>query len=252
MLFGLVAERPEIRRYLPVIVHETLGQTLPDGAASAAFLWLQAHGLAQLMPDSVRRAGFEGEGLDLGEALFEAIMSQESGIVFTVDGYDETWNRVANPDRRVTLAIPELLDELAGLHDEPEARDPDYPFVLSAGERRSHTANTIYRDPSWRKTDSQGALRIHPEDAKRLGVADGGRARLTTKRGSVETIVEVTDALQLGYVTIPNGLGTSYPGEDGSESIRGIPPNELTASEDRDWLAGTPHHKHVAARVEAV
>jgi formate dehydrogenase len=29
-----------------------------------------------------------------------------------------------------------------------------------------------------------------------------------------------------------------------------VAPNELTASEDRDWLAGTPWHKHVRARVE--
>ena len=113
MLFGLVAENPELRRLLPVIVHETLGQTLPDGAAAASFMWLQAHGVAQLMPDSVRRAGFEGEGLELGEALFEAILARESGLVFTVDGYDETWNRVANTDRRVSLSIPELLEELA-------------------------------------------------------------------------------------------------------------------------------------------
>jgi hypothetical protein len=34
--------------------------------------------------------------------------------------------------------------------------------------------------------------------------------------------------------------------------VRGVAPNELTASEDRDWLAGTPWHKHVAARVEAI
>jgi len=32
----------------------------------------------------------------------------------------------------------------------------------------------------------------------------------------------------------------------------GAAPNELTASEDRDRFAGTPWHKHVAARVEAV
>jgi anaerobic selenocysteine-containing dehydrogenase len=251
MLFGLVAEDPELRRLLPVIVHETLGQTLPRGAAAASFMWLQAHGLAQMMPDSVRRAGFEGEGLELGEALFEAIMDEESGIVFTVDDYDETWNRIANPDRKVRLSVPELLPELAGLHDEPETRDPDFPFVLSAGERRAHTANTIYRDPAWRKTDAEGALRLHPEDAERLGISDGGRARLTTKRGNVETVVEITDTLQPGYVTIPNGLGVAYPGEDGTERIHGVPPNELTASEDRDWLAGTPHHKHVRARVEA-
>jgi formate dehydrogenase len=34
--------------------------------------------------------------------------------------------------------------------------------------------------------------------------------------------------------------------------VTGAAPNELTASEDRDWFAGTPWHKHVAARVEAV
>jgi len=30
----------------------------------------------------------------------------------------------------------------------------------------------------------------------------------------------------------------------------GIAPNELTAAEDRDWIAGTPWHKHVRARIE--
>jgi anaerobic selenocysteine-containing dehydrogenase len=183
--------------------------------------------------------------------LFEAILERESGLVFTLDDYDETWKRVANPDRKVTLSIPALLEELDGLEDEPEVRDAAFPFVLSAGERRAHTANTIYRDPAWRKTDADGALRIHPGDAERLGIGDGGRARLTTKRGSVETVVEVTDTLQPGYVTLPNGLGLAYPGEDGNERVRGVAPNELTASEDRDWLAGTPHHKHVPARVEA-
>jgi anaerobic selenocysteine-containing dehydrogenase len=225
---------------------------LPDGAAAASFLWLQAHGLAQLMPDSVRRAGFEGEGLELGEALFQAILSSESGLVFTVDPYEESWTRVANSDRRISLSVPELLDELAGLRTEAESTDAEFPLVLSAGERRAHTANTIYRDPAWRKTDGGGALRVHPSDAERLGIHDGGQARLTTRRGSVETVVEVTDTLQPGYVTLPNGLGTAYPDADGHEQVHGVAPNELTASEDRDWLAGTPHHKHVRARVEAL
>ena len=54
----------------------------------------------------------------------------------------------APTDGRIHLALPELLDELRGLADEPAtAADPDCPFVLSAGERRSFTANTIIRDP---------------------------------------------------------------------------------------------------------
>jgi hypothetical protein len=34
--------------------------------------------------------------------------------------------------------------------------------------------------------------------------------------------------------------------------VTGQAPNELTASADRDAWVGTPHHKHVRARVEAV
>jgi formate dehydrogenase len=53
-------------------------------------------------------------------------------------------------------------------------------------------------------------------------------------------------------VSLPNGLGVDYPDELGRPSVTGVVPNELTASEDRDAFAGTPWHKHVPARVEAV
>ena len=124
--------------------------------------------------------------------------------------------------------------------------------MLSAGERRSSTANTIYRDPSWRKKDSDGALRINPADAARLGVGDTSRVRVTTKRASLEATVEITDTLQPGHISLPNGLGLDYPEDDGHRVLHGVPADELTASEDRDWLAGTPWHKHVRARVEVV
>ena len=47
-------------------------------------------------------------------------------------------------------------------------------------------------------------------------------------------------------------LGLDHTTEDGERIQTGVAPNELTASEDRDWLAGTPWHKHVAARIEAL
>ena len=248
-----LAERPHLGPLAPVVLYETLGPTLPDGAAAAALLWGAAHTCAQTYPDSVRRAGFEGDQFGQGEALFEAILSRPSGVVFTVDEYDETWRRLATTDGRVNLAIPELLQELAALRDEPAPAPPsDFPFVLSAGERRSSTANTIFRDPAWRRKDPLGALRMNPSDAARLGIAVGGRARLTTRRGRAKVAVELTDALQPGHVSLPNGLGLEFPGEDGAPVVTGVAPNELTASDERDWLAGTPWHKHVPARIEAV
>jgi anaerobic selenocysteine-containing dehydrogenase len=234
----------------PLVLYRTLGPALPYGAASAAILWGAAHRCARSFPDSVRRAGFVGEGLELGEHLFDAILTSPSGVTFTVDEYDDSWRRVRTPDGRINLAIPELLDELAGLGEPPPA-DVLFPFVLSAGERRSFTANTIFRDPAWRKRDVDGALRVNPDDAQRLGLADGGRARLTTRRSSVEVVVEVSDVMQSGHVSLPNGLGVDYPDDTGVVTA-GVAPNELTASEDRDWLAGTPWHKHVPAQLEPI
>jgi formate dehydrogenase len=202
----------------------------------------------------VRRAGFDGASpIEQGERLFDAILTTRSGVVFSDDPPEVTWDRLEHDDRRIHLAIPDLLAELRALREEdPAARDPAFPFVLAAGERRTSTANTIYRDPAWRRKDAEGALRMNPADAARLGLCDGGRARVTTKRGSVEAVVAVTDTLQPGHVTLPNGLGLAYPDGQGGETVHGVAPNELTASEDRDWLAGTPWHKHVRARVEAV
>jgi formate dehydrogenase len=250
--FAALGANPKLAGMAPVVLYETLGKTLPDGAAAAAVIWALAHNCARAYPESLRRAGFDGDPIAQGEALFDAILASRSGVVFSVDEYDETWQRLETDDGRVRLAIPELLAELGTLRDEdPSQRDPAFPFVLAAGERRTSTANTIFRDPAWRKKDADGALRICPEDAAALGIADGGRARITTKRGSVVATVEITDTLRPGHVTLPNGLGLAYPDENGNETVRGVAPNELTASEDRDWLAGTPWHKHVAARVEA-
>jgi anaerobic selenocysteine-containing dehydrogenase len=248
----LTAERPDLAGLAPVLLYETLGPTLGDGAAAAAVLWGAAHTCAMTYPDSVRRAGFAGEGPALGEALFEAIRSRRSGVTFTVDEYEETWKRLCTPDGKVNLSVPELLSELAALRDEKGATDAEFPFVLTAGERRTSTANTIFRNPAWRKKDADGALRISPADAARLGVASGGRVRVTTRRGSTLATVEVNDGMQAGHVSLPNGHGLSYPDERGRAVVHGVAPNELTASEDRDPIAGTPWHKHVRARVEAV
>jgi formate dehydrogenase len=245
--------RPEFGRLAAVLLYETLGPTLTgtdgDPAAGAAALWGLAQRCALTFPDSIRRAGIGDDGAPLGEALFEAILSSPHGVTFTVDEYDETMRRLETSDGKVSLAIPTLLAELATLGHAPHSADSAFPLVLSAGERRSSTANTIQRDPGWRKKDQQGALRVSLDDAARLGLTDGDRARITTKRGSAVATVEVTDTLLAGHITLPNGFGL---GPSGSSDAVGVAPNELTASDDRDWFAGTPHHKHVPARLEKV
>lgn len=244
---------PQLAALASFVLYETLGPELPDGARAAAALWGLAHRCALLHPDAVRRAGHAGEGPALGEALFDAMLHGRSGITFTLDEYEDAWSYVKTADGRIALAIPELLEELHALRDsEPGWTSDEFPFVLSAGERRAATANTIIRDPLWRKRDAQGALRIAPADAERLGVEDGARVRVTTAAGAVETAVEVSAAMQPGHVSLPNGLGVDYPGADGRPQLTGVALNELTSLQWRDPRALTPWHKHVPARIEAV
>jgi anaerobic selenocysteine-containing dehydrogenase len=245
---GAAAANPSVGQLAPYVLYETLGPTLPEGLAGAAALWGLAHRCFMAYPDAVRRAGFAD-----GEELFDAILAGRSGITFSVDEYGDDFGYIRNPDGRIALEIPELLAELAALVDaRPGHTTAELPIVLSVGERRAYTANDIFRDPRWRKRDGDGALRVSVEDARRIGLQDGGRALITTARGSAEATVEVSDAMQAGHASLPNGFGLDFTAEDGNTAVTGVAPNSLTSSDWRDPFAGTPWHKHVPARLEPV
>ena len=245
--------KPELAGIGAVVLYETLGQTLPEGMAGGAVLWFSAQQCARRYPSAVRAAGFDGADDELGDQLFDAIIRERDGVVFTKHSYEQSWDMVKTPDKKINALIPELLEDLANLADEPiDYRTAEFPFILAAGERRSFTANTIMRDPAWRKKDAEGALRITPSDAAAVGVEDGGRIRITTPGGSAVAVVEVNDSLLDGFVTLPNGMGLDYAPAGGDPEATGVSPNELTTVDWKDKYAGTPWHKHVPAKLEAV
>jgi len=166
-------------------------------------------------------------------------------VTFTVHEYADDWALITHADHKIALPMPEMLADLRALRDaQPGLTTAEFPIVLSAGERRAFTANDIFRDPAWRSRDTDGALRVSVEAAAAIGLADGGRARITTAAGSAEAVVEVCEAMRPGHASLPNGFGL-----DGSP---GVAPNSLTSSQWRDAYAGTPWHKHVPARIEAL
>jgi hypothetical protein len=250
LFFGFIAEHPELARMVPLVLYRTLGPTLPDGAAAAALLWGASHMAAMQLRPSLERAGFTGEGMALGEALFDAILASERGVTFSIDEPLDSWTRVRTPGAMVHLDNEVMLEALGALATAPPpGSDPDFPLVLSAGERRSFTANTIFRDSGWRKRDAEGALRVSAHDAESLGLTDGGLARLTTQRGSAQVRVEVSDMMRKGHISLPNGLGVTATPD--AQRV-GVAPNELTSAAHRDPIAGTPMHKHVPARLEPI
>lgn len=246
--FTALATNPALNKVLPFVLYETLGPTMPEGLQGAAALWGLAQKAVMTYPDAVRRAGYPD-----GNSLFEAILSSETAITFTVHEYSDAWSLISHADRKIALAMPEMLEDIRALHDaQPGLTTKEFPIVLSAGERRSFTANDIFRNPAWRSRDADGALRVSVEDADALGLVDGGRARITTAAGSAEAVVEVSEVMQSGHASLPNGYGLDYVAADGEVTVAGVAPNSLTSTEWRDSYAGTPWHKHVPARIEAV
>jgi formate dehydrogenase len=246
-VMGGVMGNPRLRDQAPVLLYRTM--PLPPEVREGAIVLALALRAAMKSPASLARAGFGGSPFEAAQALFTALLEKPWGVVFAVDQWSDVLERIATDDRKIHLALPDLLAELKKVGSGTTPRDPAFPFVLSAGERRSFTANTIIRDPAWRTKDAGGALRMSPEDAAALGVTAGDRVRLTTRRGSVTVGVELTDTMQRGHLSLPNGLGLAYPREGGPEAV-GVAPNELTADSDRDPFVGTPWHKGVPAAVE--
>ncbi len=230
---------PRLAPMAPVILYRTL-ELAPQLKEGAVLLGL-ALKAAMKDPAPLARAGFGGGPLEAADKLFTAMLSSASGLVFAIDEWSEVLGRISTPDGKIQLALPDLLSELTRvLSEAPTRDDPAFPFVLSAGERRSFTANTIIRDPAWRKKGAEGALRISPADAQALGLTTGATAKVTTKRGSAIVTVEVSESMQRGHVSLPNGHGIGS----------GVAPNELTSEGDRDAFVGTPWHKFVPARIE--
>ncbi|HKE77335.1 MAG TPA: molybdopterin-dependent oxidoreductase [Acidimicrobiales bacterium] len=84
-------------------------------------------------------------------------------------------------------------------------------------------------------------LHVHPDDAARLGLADGADAAVASRTGRVTIPVEVTDAIRPGVVSIPHGWGHDLDGVELSVARRhaGVNSNLLADDELMDPLSGT-------------
>lgn len=129
------------------------------------------------------------------------------------------------------------------------SEDSEYPFVLASGLRTRWTANTIQRDPAWRKARGPHCeLNLAPADAAQLGFEKGDVARIETRRGAIELPVAIDAKLVAGHCWMPNGFGVEY-GTDGALERQGANCNEITDATDRDPFTGCPHHRYVRVRI---
>jgi anaerobic selenocysteine-containing dehydrogenase len=149
--------------------------------------------------------------------------------------------------------LPDVLRTPSGMVElAPEPLVADVDRLRSALDRPAGGMRLIGRrdlrsNNSWMhnvevlvKGRPRCTLHVHPEDASRLGLADGGPASVTSRAGTVTIPAEVTDAIRPGVVSIPHGWGHDLPGVELSVARRyaGVNSNVLADEELVDPVSG--------------
>ncbi|HWI31927.1 MAG TPA: molybdopterin oxidoreductase family protein [Microbacterium sp.] len=143
------------------------------------------------------------------------------------------------PSGMVELAPPAIVADVERL-GAALARERNGGIVL-IGRRQLRSNNSwMHNLPALVKGKPRCTLHIHPEDAARLGVADGDDARVSSSVGSIEVAVELTDAIMPGVVSIPHGWGHDAPGVrlDVARRHAGVNSNVLADESQVDPLSG--------------
>jgi predicted molibdopterin-dependent oxidoreductase YjgC len=83
-----------------------------------------------------------------------------------------------------------------------ELPDDDYPLILTTGRNlyHFHTGEMTRRSKGLDERHPIEKTEINPIDAQKLGIIDGDKIRITSRRGTLTTIAKVTDKILEGIV----------------------------------------------------
>ncbi|HEY2359616.1 MAG TPA: molybdopterin-dependent oxidoreductase [Candidatus Angelobacter sp.] len=162
------------------------------------------------------------------------------------------------PSGKIELAPAILIDDLKRPASDLGRSMPELVIV---GRRQLHGNNSwMHNLPVLAKGAARCIALVNPNDAARLGLEDGGRARIAHDGRSIEAEVEITDEMMPGVISLPHGWGHDQPGAqlEVAATNPGANLNALMDENRRDPLSGNAvlsgmevEMKPVAARVLA-
>ena len=147
---------------------------------------------------------------------------------------------LATESGRLELAPALFVEDVARLRAELTARSERGGLVL-VGRRHLRSNNSwMHNVRALAKGPERCTLRVHPEDAAQLGLAEGGPARVRSRVGELTAPVELDAGLLRGVVSLPHGYGHAAPGTQLAEAARhaGVNSNLLTDERDLDVPSG--------------
>jgi anaerobic selenocysteine-containing dehydrogenase len=153
---------------------------------------------------------------------------------------------------RVELAPPAFVREVEALESTLASK---VPALVLVGRRHLRSNNSwLHNSQRLVKGPARCTLLVHPDDARRHGVGDGERARVTSNRGSLEATVAVSDEMMPGVVSLPHGWGHDRSGTrmGVAQANAGVSINDITDEQRLDRLTGNAAFSAVPVAIEAV
>jgi anaerobic selenocysteine-containing dehydrogenase len=117
---------------------------------------------------------------------------------------------LATPSGKIELAPAYITADVARLVTRL-ARADDGLLLVSRRHLRSNNSWFHNYGPLVRGRE-RCTLLVHPDDARRLGLNAGARARVSSEAGAIEVPVEISDEMMPGVVSLPHGWGHDKPG----------------------------------------
>jgi formate dehydrogenase len=160
--------------------------------------------------------------------------------------------KLRHRDKRVHLGDAAITSELERLRSANGA-SAEFPLrLIGLRELRSHNS-WMHNAPLLMRGGRTQALRMHPDDAASVGLADGGAARIVSSSGALVAPILVTDEMTPGAVALPHGWGHRggwrLANKAGGANVNQLAPSDPDSLER---LAGMAHLNGVPVRVEPV
>ncbi len=161
--------------------------------------------------DILLRTGPYGDGFGAREGLTLAALEAAPHGVDLGPLQERIPEVLRTPSGRIELAPEAIVADLPRLRAALDRPAREGMVLIGRRQLRSNNSWMHNLEPLVKGKESCTA-HVHPDDAARLGLADGGRARVSSRVGTVEVPVEITDAVMPGVVSIPHGWGHDLDG----------------------------------------
>lgn len=140
---------------------------------------------------------------------------------------------------RIELAPDVIIEDVRDRLIPSLSRNPNGVVLIGRRDLRSNNS-WMHNLRVLVKGKARCTLHVNPVDAARLGLEDGKNARVASKTGEVEIVVEITDSIREGVVSIPHGWGHDMDGTQMSiaREHAGVNSNILASVTDYDPLSG--------------